>query len=304
MSGPIPFRHLELGYAVLGVTDPAASLAFHREIVGLEYRGERGGGFFLRCGVRDHCLVLEPAAEAGVRRVGWEVESAADLDAAFDHFAKRGYDPQWIDDDRARISAFARGFAIVQRTTGLCFEYFTEMARPAPAAPMTIAEIERLGHVVLSVERFDDCLAEMTGDMGFVVSDHVAGKVAFLRAWPNPLHHSFAIQASDSDHLQHINFMVEGIDTIGTAVNRLNAAEVPIVFGPGRHLPSGSIFLYFLDPDGLTFEYSAGMEEFPEIGPRSARELEPSLRTIDMWGGRPDPRFGARGHIGDGTADG
>ncbi len=36
------------------------------------------------------------------------------------------------------------------------------------------------------------------------------------------------------------------------------------MFGPGRHPPSESVFLYFLDPDGLTLEYSFGMEEFPE----------------------------------------
>ena len=56
--------------------------------------------------------------------------------------------------------------------------------------------------------------------------------------------------------------MVSEIDDIGTAINRFKHHDVPIVFGPGRHIASNSVFLYFLDPDGLTLEYSYGMEEF------------------------------------------
>jgi 2,3-dihydroxy-p-cumate/2,3-dihydroxybenzoate 3,4-dioxygenase len=48
---------------------------------------------------------------------------------------------------------------------------------------------------------------------------------------------------------------------------RMKKKQVPIVFGPGRHPPSGSVFLYFLEPDGMTLEYSFGMEEFPEREP-------------------------------------
>ena len=56
--------------------------------------------------------------------------------------------------------------------------------------------------------------------------------------------------------------------------DRLRKAEVPIVYGPGRHPPSGSFFLYFLDPDGMTLEYSHGMEEFPESRFAAAGSVE------------------------------
>ena len=130
-----------------------------------------------------------------------------------------------------------------------------------------------------------------------MVSDHIDGRVVWVRAFPNPFHHSLAFQAGPVDKVHHINFMVRDIDTIGTAVNRFKDKGVPVVFGPGRHQPSQSIFLYFLDPDGLTFEYSSGMEEFPEPDPRAASSLEADMKVIDMWGGKPDPRFGAAGAI-------
>ena len=72
----------------------------------------------------------------------------------------------------------------------------------------------------------------------------------------------------------------------------MKAAGVPIVFGPGRHLPSTSIFLYFLDPDGNTNEFSFGMELFEEEGARGPRELEHKAEVMDTWGSKPDPRFG------------
>ena len=134
-------------------------------------------------------------------------------------------------------------------------------------------------------------------DLGFAISDHVPGRIAFLRCWPNPLHHSFALLEGPSDGLNHINFMVSDIDDIGRAINRMKKADVPIVFGPGRHLPSTSIFLYFLDPDGMTTEYSFGMEELPEADARAPRELEPKPEVLDTWGSIADPRFGKTGAI-------
>src|SRR5260221_703694 len=58
-----------------------------------------------------------------------------------------------------------------------------------------------------------------------------------------------------------------------------------------------TVSLYFLDPDGLTLEYSFGMEEFPETEPRAPRTLPPRPESIDSWGGRPDPKLAAVGGV-------
>ena len=39
-------------------------------------------------------------------------------------------------------------------------------------------------------------------------------------------------------------------------------------------------------------EFSFGMEMFEESGAREARELEHKAEVMDIWGSRPDPRFG------------
>ncbi len=47
----------------------------------------------------------------------------------------------------------------------------------------------------------------------------------------------------------------------------------------------------------MTVEYSFGMEEFPEVGAREPRMLEPVPESLDTWGAVPDPMFGKCGVI-------
>src|SRR3546814_11074734 len=95
--------------------------------------------------------------------------------------------------------------------------------------------IARLGHLVLNVADFAAVEASLVGKLNFLISDHVPGKIAFLRAFPNRLHHSFAIFAGPADGYNHVNFMVSDIDDVWRPINTIQAATVPIVLSPGRH---------------------------------------------------------------------
>src|SRR3546814_15120006 len=85
--------------------------------------------------------------------------------------------------------------------------------------------IARLGHLVLNVADFAAVEASLVGKLNFLISDHVPGKIAFLRAFPNRLHHSFAILAGPADGYNHVNFMVSDIDDVGRAINRMKRSE-------------------------------------------------------------------------------
>ena len=47
--------------------------------------------------------------------------------------------------------------------------------------------------------------------------------------------------------------------------------------------------------DGMTLEYSFGMETFPEEDPRQPRVLPRVPEWSDAWGSTPEPRFGKVG---------
>ena len=160
-----------------------------------------------------------------------------------------------------------------------------------------MAKIQRLGHIVLRTPDYDEAVKFFTGVLGFRVSDSIDGMVTFMRCYPNPFHHSLGLGKGKAPGLHHVNFMVTEVDDIGRAIWRLNKEQVAIVNGPGRHPPSGSMFLYYLDPDGLTLEYSFGMEEFPEAAARKPRTLAPIRESFDYWGAPVDPRKASIGEI-------
>lgn len=293
----LPFRYRKLGYAALTVTDLARSLHFYRDLLGLELVEHRDGIAFLRCSRDHHNLVLHQGPAPGLKRVGWELESQVDADKAFAHFEALGLAPRRVEKAEAQALRQGPGFRVRLPGAGLEFDYYgstTVMARPWTP---TVAKIARLGHVVIGSADFAATKTALLRDFGFAESDFVEDRFSFMRCFPNPFHHTFAVGASSGNHLHHVNFMVTDIDDVGRAWHRMTKAGVKIAFGIGRHPPSGSVFLYFFDPDGMTVEYSYGMEEFPEVGAREPRMLEPVPESLDTWGAVPDPDFGKVGAI-------
>lgn len=291
-----PFRYRRLAYVALDVSDLDQSIHFYRDLVGLRLDREIDGCVHLRCSDLPQNLILARGDTPGLARVAFELESRGDLDRAFDYLGAEGFSPVWVDSEEAAALKVSAALRFREPGCGLLLEFHIDPELAGPFSP-SHTDIARLGHVVLNVADFDAVHASLVGKLNFLVSDHVPGKVAFLRAFPNRYHHSLAILKGPVDNYNHTNFMVSDIDDVGRAMNRMKAADVPIVFGPGRHLPSGSIFLYFLDPDGMTAEYSFGMEEFEEEGARAPRVLDPVPEVLDTWGSIPDPRFGKHGAI-------
>lgn len=292
-----PIRYKRLGYVGLQVTNLENSLDFYLNKVGLNLVSKDSSTAKLRCSEKPSDVTLHQGSEPGLSQIGMEVENDKMLDTAFKYLSELGYEPNWLSDEGAKAQQFKRAFSFRNHDTRLELIFYSDPdLNKSPFNP-ELAAIERLGHIVLNVSSYAAAHKFWVEDLGFEISDHVPGKIAFLRAYPNPLHHSFALVEGDKDGLNHVNFMVSDIDDIGKGMNRMKKADIPIVFGPGRHFPSESIFLYFLDPDGMTVEYSFGMEEIPETSTRKPRELEPRADVLDTWGSIPDPRFGSVGTI-------
>ena len=282
----------------LNVTDLARSDRFYQDMLGLQAAGTAADGEHLyRCSEHQHDVILHQGAVAGLRRVAWEMESPDDLAKLRSHFARLGIVVHSMDADYCAAMALDEAFQISEPNTGATFEYCGRMAEAASAYTPTVTRIVRLGHVVLGAQHYDATEQFFTDALNYRISDRIDGAVTFMRCFPNPLHHSLGLSKSDSNRLHHVNFMVTDIDDIGRALHRARKLNVPIVFGPGRHPPSESIFLYFLDPDGNTLEYSYGMEEFPEVSPRPPRRLPLALESIDYWGATPQAEFGKGGAI-------
>lgn len=293
----VPFRYQKLAYVAVNVTDLDRSVPFYRDLVGLDLVEQRDGMAFFRCSRDHHNIVLCSASEAGLKRVAFELESETELDNAFAHFSALGMQPAWVAREECATLKQGRTLRVVERHSQLTVELYSSITHMAKPFVPTVAQIARLGHVVIGAVDFEACCKAFIEDFGFRVSDFIEDRISFMRCHPNPYHHTLAVGPASSNRLHHINFMVTDIDDVGRALYRMKKHDIKIVYGPGRHPPSNSIFLYFLDPDGSTVEYSFGMEEFPEHGAREARRLEAVAESLDTWGAVPAPEFGAGGPI-------
>ncbi len=131
--------------------------------------------------------------------------------------------------------------------------------------------------------------------LNFAESDSLGEGIAFYRAHQplSPWHRQLA---AARNHSHHLNFMVTEIDDVGRGMARLKAKDVPVVFGPAaiRHRPASSCTL---DPDGRRWNTASAWREFPEIGPRAPRRLDPTPASFDHRGSYRDPRMSTTGEI-------
>lgn len=293
-------RYRGLGYVALNVTDLKRSRPFYEDTLGLLFDGEGSEGeLFFRSGGGDQSVVLYRGDRPGLKRIGWELENETQIAALAEILDRRGASWRELSPRACHAMRVGRGIRVVEANTSATFDFFAGFVTRS-AAPYTasVGKIQRLGHVVLRTPSDREAVDFCKDALNFRASDEIKDFITFLRCFPNPYHHSLGIAKARRSMLHHVNFMVSEVDDVYAAAARFRKNRVPIMFGPGRHAPSGSVFLYFLDPDGLTLEYSHGMEQFEEMAPRAPRVLPPTAaKTLDEMANKLDPRVFAVGDI-------
>ncbi|MDF3886613.1 VOC family protein [Cupriavidus basilensis] len=290
-------RFNRLSRVDLIVSDVARSQKFYEEIVGLQLveNGDSSIASF-RCSDDFVTLRLVPGEAPGLRRAAWELQDSAQFAPLEEALRSSGTPYEPINPEECEALRIERGIRASDPYNGATLEFFTfpSTAKKYEFAH-TSAKILHLGHVVYATPRYEETVNYFENVLNFARSDAVENSITFMRSFPNPLHHGIGVACSNTPHFHHLNFMVSDIDDVGRLHTRLRKNSVPIVYGPGRHPISTSVFLYFLDPDGMTLEYSYGMETFEEEGSRAPRLLPRKPEWSDSWGSEPAPAFGKVG---------
>jgi 2,3-dihydroxy-p-cumate/2,3-dihydroxybenzoate 3,4-dioxygenase len=145
-----------------------------------------------------------------------------------------------------------------------------------------LAGITEFGHLCLDAPDVHEAYRYWSTRFNARVSDWLGDKACLLRI--DPVHHKLAVFQGDRPGLCHMNFQVDSIDDVFRNWHFLVSKGVKIQQGPGRHPQSGAIFLYFLGPEGFTYEYSFGprlVQDEAAWVPRTFDPDEPG--SIDMW---------------------
>jgi 2,3-dihydroxy-p-cumate/2,3-dihydroxybenzoate 3,4-dioxygenase len=293
MQADAPLGCNGLARVELVVSDLARSARFYEDVVGLMPLNDGPLSRSLVAGDDGGQLVLREGARVGCSRAVWRVAEDEDLGRLTITLASAGVPfEETTEQDGAKAVHF------VEPVTGVALA-FGGPAQGVGTRPFqaTHTRIQRLGHVVFASPQADAAVAWILDCLDFRLSDWIDGGTTFLRPALSPYHHGLGIARAPAAGLHHLNFMVSEIDDIGRALHRLARAGVRIVFGPGRHPISGSVFLYFLDPDGLTLEYSFGMETFPVQGARDPRAWPALPASVDLWGSPRSAELGRTGAL-------
>jgi 2,3-dihydroxy-p-cumate/2,3-dihydroxybenzoate 3,4-dioxygenase len=153
------------------------------------------------------------------------------------------------------------------------------------ARPVTFsrsAGITEFGHLCLDAPDVHEAYRFWSTRFNARVSDWIGDAACLLRI--DPVHHKLAVFRGDGPGLCHMNFQVATIDDVFRNWHFLRSHGVEIEMGPGRHPQSTAIFLYFLGPEGFTYEYSFGVRRIEDEAswvPRTFDPAEPG--SIDMW---------------------
>jgi len=277
----------DIAYVRSGVADLAKAVDFATRIVGLEVAAPTGsepaepGVAHLRADWRHHCLALVEGP-SGVIASGFAVDGEDALAAAERELEQAGCAVTRGDAAGARSRRVGSylGFddPFGNRVELVC----QQQVITRPVGFSRPAGITEFGHLCLDAPDVRAAYRFWNSHFNARVSDWIGDAACLIRI--DPVHHKLAVFRGDGPGLCHMNFQVATLDDVFRNWHFLQSEGVEIEMGPGRHPQSTAVFLYFLGPEGFTYEYSYGVRRIEDESTWRPRTFDPDEPgSIDMW---------------------
>lgn len=272
-------------YVRIGTPDLGEAANFATKILGLEAAGRERGIAYFRSDDRDHTIAYvegDPAQHA----TAFEVSESADLGAIAAELERAGHAVHAGTPAECEVRRVL-DFISFQDPTGNTMEivwraqYATRRYFPSRDAGIT-----GFSHIGLHTNDAPRDEQFWTRVFNAKASDWI-GTAPLLRI--NEVHHTIALFPSVHKGVQHINHQVASIDDVMRSWYFVREQRgLRVVFGPGRHLSSGAVFLYFEGLDKMVYEYSCGVRIIEDESTYVPRQLPFTAEAFCMWGAKPD----------------
>ena len=275
----------DISYVRLGTADLTSALLFVRDVVGLEVVGHERACCYFRSDSRDHTLVYF-VGDPQDHTVGFDVGSMERLQFAASALSDAGFAVKAGTAggcDQRRVHAFINFCDPTGNSIDLVVGHALAESDFEPPRTGGLVGFSHIGLCTTDAPRDERFWTDI---LGAKVSDRI-GQAALLRI--DPVHHKVALFPAQRRGVQHINHQMVSIDDVMQAWYMLKRKNVRIVFGPGRHPASGAVFVYFEGPNGVIYEYSAGVSHISpedEVHHRP-RQLPHVNELFCMWGATP-----------------
>lgn len=250
--------------------DLDATTRFYTDLWGLQLLAQVGGTSRMRTGASDHADFLISQGGKGLDHIAFVIADRAEGDA----LAKAG---------------IAAGGTLVEQGAEIVLAdpdgNRVHLIVPAPEKAEGAAPDfgpQKIGHVVLWAKA-GQAMESFYQALGLRISDRTKMGMAFLRC--NTDHHTLALVGNPNmSGLQHIAFDTVTIDNVMRQMGRLKKAEVPCIWGPGRHGPGNNVFTYYQDPAGSIIEFYGELEQVPVDDPNLTEKFWGPEHSGDLWG--------------------
>ena len=272
----------DIAYVRSGVADLERSVDFATRIVGLELaESTEPGVAHLRADHRHHCLAFVEGP-SGVIASGFQVADEDALADAERELELSGTAVARLDAAQARSRRVRAGIGFDDPFGNRLELVAQQETITRPVAFARHAGITEFGHLCVDAPDVHEAHRWWSTRFNARVSDWIGDAACLMRI--DPVHHKLAVFQGERPGLCHMNFQVETLDDVFRSWHFLVENGVEIEQGPGRHPQSTAVFLYFLGPEGFTYEYSFGVRRIEDEASWRPRTFDPAERgSIDMW---------------------
>ena len=284
-----------LGYVRMQMRDPSQWLRFGEDVLGFVGETVADGSVRLKMDDAPFRYLVEKGDADRFLAAAWECGDQAQYEGFREALASAGALTGEGDAEQAERRNVT-GVAFATDPSGNSLEIYHGRTGQGAGFSSPIEGLEfitdpmGMGHVVLPAQAFEDTAAFYQDLLGFGLSDELIlpppaegapeQLLHFLHA-DNPRHHSIGLYNYPSPSgLVHVMAEANSLDGVGLCLDRVKAADFPIVASLGRHWNDGMVSFYFIAPGGIPVEYGYDGRQFHDWA-----GVEPTRGGIaDIWG--------------------
>lgn len=251
-------------HAEVRVRDLNRALEFYVDVMGLHEIAREDGVVYLGCGLDENYDLAVREGGTGVSHFAIRITDEDEFeqlerqlkDGGITATRRDGAEPGQVKALRLQLpSGHEMEFVMVADTR------YLEPYRPAMQRLRGVAPLD-LDHINLKVPNVKEFMEFMVSALGFRLSDVSEPEPGnWVMAWSRygNYHHDVGATIAIAPHetLHHVAWSMSGIEHIKTAADQLAAAGIKLEMGPSRHPVGSNLFVYFWEPGGNRFEFSA-----------------------------------------------
>ncbi len=295
MSAKLRLPVRQLDHVTLRVPDLEAAVAFYSRVLGLGEVGRDPGSGSIRLSAASgdgalaayHHVVLYQGEPAGLEHYALAVPDEAGLAESAALLRRRG-----IVVDGPRVFEGVHGPAVRLRDAdGYLCELTASLppaTRPSTPVPFRIVQLTHINLRTLDPERSAQWWQEV---MDLCLSDLIPQTFYWLRCRTE--HATIALVRAPGTGMHHIGFEIASWEDMRRLLDHFVAQGVPVEYGPGRHGPGNSIFVYVVDPWRIRWEFQCESAPVKETSsqPGLWDRVKGRLGAVNIWGPAPPESF-------------